>query len=224
MALQEAFVFGRNAPLMNPCGVGFGAPCATRDADIRMWQRAIPTMREYLSHGSAIGILVQARNTRAWDDAARNYAFNYDEDYVVAAYGVGAALGRPWKPGMMIMEWLGLFVFGRKLGVEFAKTADLDQIFQCSPAGCNLSKKGSMSMVRFYSGKGDVQATAIAATMRDVMMPTKQGQAVERNTAGWIGGEFPPEKVSSGANLIGRDRLRAPNYQAPTPPARTPRE
>ncbi len=220
MAIQEAFLFGSSANLVRPCGVGFGTPCATRDADSAMWTRAKPAMREFLRQGSAIGILVQTRNTRMWNDDTMNYTFNYEEDYIVAAYGVSAQLGRPWCPGYMIMEWLGLFVFGRKLGEAFVKTAGIDQIFQCSPQGCKLTKGTAMHMVTFHTGQGESRGTAIATTMHDMLKPTKQGQNINRNTAGWIGGEFPAAQVRPVANLIGRERLRAPNYQAPTPPPR----
>lgn len=177
-------------------------------------------MREFLGQGAAIGILVQTRNTRPWNEEAKNYSFNYDEDYLVAAYGVSAELGRPWRPGRLIMEWLGLFVFGRKLSQGFDKTEGIDQIFQCSPKGCKLTKGTAIHMVNFHTGKGESQGTAIAATMMDMLKPTKQGQNVQRNTAGWLGGEFPREQVRASANLIGRNRLRAPSYQAPTPPPR----
>lgn len=220
MAIQEAFLFGSSAQLARPCGVGFGAPCASREADSAMWLRARPAMREYLSQGAAIGILVQTRNTRAWNEETKNYSFSYDEDYLVAAYGVSAQLGRPWRPGLLIMEWLGLFVFGRKLSQEFVKTEGIDQIFQCSPKGCKLTKGTAMHMVNFHTGKGESHGTAIAATTMDMLKPTKQGQNVQRNTSGWLGGEFPAAQVRAVANLIGRDRLRAPSYQAPSPPPR----
>jgi hypothetical protein len=220
MAIQEAFLFGVSAQLVRPCGVGFGTPCASRDADSAMWIRAKPAMREYLQQGSAIGILVQTRNTRKWDDATANYLFNYEEDYIVAAYGVSADHGKPWRPGRLIMEWLGLFVFGRKLGEGFEKAPGIDQIFQCSPQGCKLTKGTAMHMVNFHTGQGESRGTAIAATMQDMLKPTKQGQNVQRNTAGWLGGNFPEAQVRVSANLIGRDRLRAPSYQAPTPPSR----
>ncbi len=213
MPIQEAIVWDPLAPLARPAGVGFGAPCSTKDADEASWKRAIPKLRTALKAGSFVGILVQTRNGRPWSEEAKNYLFNYDEDYLVAAYILDAGLGEPWRPGMMIMDWLSLFSFSRPGLVEYQPTAGLDQVFQCSKNGCALTRNGPVTLVKFFEKGGASRGEAIAKAMGESLMPKTKDQK-GRRSAGWIGGDFPKQTRARSGLKMG---FRPPSYQAPTP-------
>jgi hypothetical protein len=189
MPLQEAMVWGRTTPLARPAGAGFGAPCASKENDAKVWMRAIPKLRKALENGHFVGVLVQTRNHRPWDDDIKNYRFTYAEDYMVAAYTIAPALGSPWLPGRMIMDWLNLFSFTRAGAVQYQPTAGLDQVFQCSPAGCKLSKLGAATLMRMFNSNGSSQGEAYAMSLGNFLRPENKART-GRVDAGWLGGDF----------------------------------
>lgn len=225
MPLQEAIIFGPTANLVNPAGVGFGAPVRTAKKDQEMWTKETPNFRLALKEGDAIGLLVQTRNGREFDKGKRNPSFNYEEDYIVAAFRLAANLGVPWKPGLMIMHWVNLFSYGRKGMEKYRATAGIDQFFQCTPAGCKLSRNGPMIMVEQHEKNGSSRGEAMQIQMGTMLMPNRKvSKGGGKLSAGWIGGYFDSATpaIVKGPTIGNRrsfdNEMQAPNYQAPLPP------
>lgn len=196
MPIQEALVW-EPSQLERPAGVLFDPPCATKDDDAAQWGALLRDMLRCMEMGDYIMALIQTRNTRSWNDRARQYDFKPSEDYLVAAYRVSAEIGTPYSPGRVGRQWLDA-VHAQQVGKFVEPDPYSIQLFQCSAKGCNLTTVGVMKLITFHTGKGMAYAQAFT-TAKDAI--------ADGLKFGWRGGSFPPigsiGRARSGA-FIGR--------------------
>jgi hypothetical protein len=199
MPIQEILVH-KSSELACPGGIDpFSAPCTTKNDDIAAWNALIPDLtREMDENGRNIMVLYQTRNGRTWNDNRKNYVLETGDqgDYMIAAYSLSNAVGRSYRPGIIVGFWFdnnyaehaGTDHFGTvSSGLQGSApnlSADVVQVFRCSDKGVNLSAKGSLSMVNFHMQNGSILPQAYITTKNTY---TKYG---------WRGGSFGQSKTS----------------------------
>src|ERR1041385_1841701 len=134
MAVQEALVLFPGQ-IDRPAGVAFDPPCKTAKEDIKSWTAMREAFLSECAKGRYIMCLIQARNTRTWDDKANNFAFNPAEDYLIAAYTLAPELGTPYTPGIVIDRWLNKTIADQTTGKSLPANLDMIHMWQCSEQG-----------------------------------------------------------------------------------------
>jgi hypothetical protein len=142
-------------------------------------------MAEQMTSGRYVMVLVQCRNTRKWNDATKQFDFMPKEDYVIAAYSVSAQVGTHYTPSYVVSRWVSKVIAGSE-GRTQKLDADCIQIFESSPQGCNLTKKGVMFILEKKRKEGVPDVKAF--TLGNFADPTKYG---------WRGGSFPKAYIGA---------------------------
>jgi hypothetical protein len=176
MPIQEGVVFNPNT-LDRPCGVLFDPPCRTRNEDIAQWNAIIPDLQVQMRRERRhIAILVQCRNTRAWNRTKRNFDFNAAEDYLMAAYSISDQFALPFRPNSVAERWLN-DVYNRTNTWNPPRqqgliSEDIYKMFQCSEQGCNLTVGSTGSTIKIYmTTEGLSRAEAFTRTKGDFLKP-----------------------------------------------------
>lgn len=186
MPVQEALVTSADQ-LDRPGGVAFDPPCKSKDEDLRAWRALQPGLADQFKSGRVIMALIQTRNTRDWDDKAKNFAFKPAEDYLIAAYSVARKLGSPYVSGSCSKHWLE-GALAKQTGAQVDRgSIDMFPVFQCSAQGCNLSFTGVTRLITFHQKQGLPLVEASAEALGSI------GDAVK---FGWRG-SFPAGWVSA---------------------------
>lgn len=175
MPIQEALVWAVGG-LARPANVLFDPPCVAQQQDVAAWTAVMPQLQGEIQNGRYVMALIQCRGTRDWNQQARQYSFVPNEDYLVAALSVLAALGNPYVPGTVSGAWL------RQTAQNQALPANIVQLFQCSPEGVNLTMNGVIKLIQFHQTQGAPHVQAINLAVSAIT----DGQRY-----GWRGGIFP---------------------------------
>lgn len=195
MPLQEGLVLDGNYGV--PCGVFFPRGYAARSEDGKTWRQALKRARQEAAAGRVIGVLVQTRSARAWNEDRRNFDFDLDEDILVAVYSLSRAYCSPFDPGSLLQHWAD-DVLGGVVDLNRSSMFGDDTpfpLFYCSSGGCKLTKVGLMTVMTAFRRQND--------RLGDVEAFTEAKAAMFGPQYGWHGGFFDPDDAAGAG--IGAD-------------------
>ncbi len=195
MSIVE-YLISSPAGLGAPGGASFPEKSPSRAEDQKAWDDLMPALMTEMMMGRYIMAVIQvrAKTDLKWDAQARNfYGFNPAEDCILAAYGVSASIGSPYRAGLCSEDWVKNLIAQGQTGLkpgDAMKTAnrgttDFFQVFQCSPHGFKLALIGTTALMKMYQTSGPPQVDARSGTTRDMTRPDRWG---------WRGGAFPALK------------------------------